>query len=82
MRLRNSAKKNYGEFYYNHAGIFMCRADLSNDQQMNYLLAWFQHWSDLQREDFVAVLAETVSSKHDHQQINGLLNGISDLNCR
>ena len=58
----------------------MYRADLSNDQQMNYLLAWFQHWSDLQREDFVAVLVETVSSKHQH--LNGILNGIADMNCR
>ncbi len=27
--------------------IIVCRADLSNDQQMNYLLACFQDWSDL-----------------------------------
>ena len=61
----------------------MFRADLSNDQQMNYLLAWFQHWSDLQREDFVAVLAETVASKHHHHhELNGLVNGIADINCR
>jgi hypothetical protein len=25
------------------------RQDLSSDQQMNYLLAWFVNWSDLQR---------------------------------
>jgi Domain of unknown function (DUF4508) len=49
---------------------------------MNYLLAWFQHWSDLQREDFVAVLAETVASKHEHEHINGLVNGVADMNCR
>jgi hypothetical protein len=59
------------------------RADLSNDQQMNYLLAWFQDWSDLQREDFVAVLVESVSSsKHAASHLNGLLNGMEDLNCR
>jgi hypothetical protein len=61
----------------------MRRADLSNDQQMNYLLAWFQDWSDLQREDFVAVLVESVSSsKHAASHLNGLLNGMEDLNCR
>ena len=25
------------------------RADLSSDQQMNYLLSWFVNWSDLQK---------------------------------
>jgi hypothetical protein len=49
---------------------------------MNYLLAWFQDWSDLQREDFVAVLVESVSSKHAAVHLNGLLNGMEDLNCR
>jgi len=31
------------------------RADLNGDQQMNYVLAWFQAWSELQRADFVQV---------------------------
>ena len=39
------------------------RSELTNDQQMNYLLAWFNGWSDLQREDFIPVLAEKLSSK-------------------
>jgi hypothetical protein len=49
---------------------------------MNYLLAWFQHWSDLQREDFVTVLVETVSSKHAALHLNGLVNGMDDMNVR
>lgn len=48
------------------------RADLSSDQQMNYLLAWFVNWSDLQREDFVPVLAEKMANKW------GTVNGVCD----
>jgi len=50
--------------------------ELSNDQQMNYLLAWFQNWSDLQKEDFVPVLAQKMSSKWVQ---NGITDGIHDL---
>jgi len=55
------------------------RADLSNDQQMNYLLSWFNNWSDLQKDDFVPVMAETMSSKHAH--LNGITTSLSNLNC-
>ena len=48
------------------------RAELTNDQQMNYLLAWFNNWSDLQKEDFIPVLAEKLSSKW------AAVNGVSD----
>jgi len=48
------------------------RAELTNDQQMNYLLAWFNGWSDLQKEDFIPVLAEKLSSKW------AAVNGVSD----
>lgn len=37
------------------------RADLSGDQRMNYFLAWFNQWSELQKKDFVKVLAEKMS---------------------
>jgi len=54
------------------------RAELSNDQQMNYLLAWFTKWSDLQKEDFVPVLAEKLSSKW--AAVNGVNETLSHLN--
>jgi len=53
------------------------RAELSNDQQMNYLLAWFTKWSDLQKEDFVPILAEKLSSKW--AAINGVNETLSHL---
>lgn len=54
------------------------RAELSNDQQMNYLLAWFTNWSDLQKEDFVPILAEKLSSKW--AAVNGVTETLSHLN--
>lgn len=51
---------------------------LNNDQQMNYLIAWFNNWSDLQKEDFVPVLAERMSSKW--AAVNGLTEDMKNLN--
>ena len=56
------------------------RADLTGDQRMNYFLSWFQGWSDLQKSDFVTVLADKmsdtggqdgVSEELDSMKING-----------
>lgn len=53
------------------------RSELTNDQQMNYLLAWFNGWSDLQKEDFIPVLAERLSSKMINS--NGITNDMNSL---
>lgn len=53
---------------------------LNNDQQMNYLIAWFNDWSDLQKEDFVPVLAEKMSSKW--ASINGITEDMERLTTR
>lgn len=53
------------------------RLDLNNDQQMNYLLAWFNVWSDLQKEDFVPILGNLMNSKH----INGITEDMKAMNC-
>ena len=53
------------------------RSELTNDQQMNYLLAWFNGWSDLQREDFIPVLAEKLSSKMINA--NGIEENLNSL---
>eukprot|EP00093_Oithona_nana_P002617 02617.XXX_74921_74194_1 [CDS] Oithona nana genome sequencing. len=47
------------------------RADLNNDQQMNYFLAWFQSWSDLQKADFIPVLASKIAGNVE-VEVNGL----------
>ena len=43
-------------------------ADLNNDQQMNYFLAWFQSWSDLQKADFIPVLASKIGKIQKSRQ--------------
>ena len=47
------------------------RADLSGDQRMNYFLAWFTQWSDLQKQDFVKVLSDKMTG--------GLLGGADSI---
>lgn len=53
------------------------RQELNNDQQMNYLLSWFVNWSDLQKEDFVPVLAEKMSNKW--ATVNGVCASLDSL---
>ncbi|XP_023328669.1 uncharacterized protein LOC111701560 [Eurytemora carolleeae] len=53
------------------------RADLSNDQQMNFVLSWFNNWSELQKDDFVCVLGSTMAPKH----VNGVTNSLASLSC-
>ena len=53
------------------------RLDLNNDQQMNYLLSWFNAWSDLQKEDFVPILGNLMNPKH----INGITQDMKALKC-
>jgi len=48
------------------------RADLTGDQRMNYFLSWFQGWSDLQKTDFVAVLAHKMSDRGGSANISDM----------
>ena len=56
------------------------RADLSGDQQMNYLLSWFANWSELQKTDFVPVLASRMKAGKAGAAVNGdLADGIKAM---
>jgi len=55
---------------------------LTNSQQLNFLLAWFQDWSDLEKEDFVPVLASKMSSKWAMEHINGITEEMGKLNTK
>jgi hypothetical protein len=48
------------------------KSNLNADQQMNYFLAWFQQWTELQKQDFVPILAEKMAAPG---QVNGSLGG-------
>ena len=54
------------------------RADLSGDQQMNYFLSWFTSWSELQRSDFVSVLAGKMSVSGANGSASSKANGTVD----
>ena len=56
------------------------RADLSGDGQMNYLLSWFSNWSELQKTDFVPVLASRMKAGKAGPAVNGdLADGIKAM---
>lgn len=37
--------------------------DLNSNQKINYILEWFNQWSDLQKSDFVIILSDQVTVK-------------------
>lgn len=51
---------------------------LSSSAQLRYLLEWFGEWSELQRSDFLVILAENYAQK---AYVNGIVNSISNMNC-
>lgn len=52
---------------------------LSADAQIRYLVQWFNEWSELQRSDFLPVMAEKYANK---TYVNGIVNNVSNMNCR
>lgn len=52
---------------------------ISSDAQIRYLIQWFNEWSELQRSDFLPILAEKFANK---VYVNGIVNDISAVNCQ
>ncbi|KAJ8962792.1 hypothetical protein NQ318_001191 [Aromia moschata] len=52
---------------------------LSTEAQVRYLVQWFQEWSELQRSDFLPIMAEKYANK---AYVNGIINSISNVDCR
>jgi len=52
---------------------------LNSNTQLRYLIQWFSEWSELQRSDFLPILAENYAHK---AYVNGIVNSISNMNCR
>lgn len=52
---------------------------LSVDAQIRYLVQWFSEWSELQRSDFLPIVAEKFVEK---TYMNGLVNNMSNINCQ
>ncbi|XP_025830278.1 uncharacterized protein C14orf119 [Agrilus planipennis] len=53
--------------------------NLNFDSQFRYLIQWFNEWSELQKSDFLPILAEKYSKKI---YINGIVNSISAVDCQ
>lgn len=48
------------------------------DAQLRYTVQWFHEWSEMQRGDFLPVLAQKLAPG---SYINGLLSGVETLSC-
>lgn len=53
--------------------------ELSPDAQLRYVVKWFQEWSELQRSDFIPILASKLAN--NGALVNGIVNHLSGLNC-
>lgn len=51
---------------------------LGVDEQIRYLLQWFNEWSELQRSDFLPIMSEKYSNK---PYVNGIVNNITNVTC-
>lgn len=59
----------------------MASTALSSDVQIRYLLQWFSEWSDLQRSDFLPILAEQLASLSNTVHMNGVVNSLANATC-
>lgn len=48
------------------------------DAQLRYTVQWFHEWSEMQRGDFLPILAQKLAPGN---YINGLLSGVETLSC-
>lgn len=57
------------------------RGDLNGDQQLNYFIAWFNTWTELQKADFVPILAGKMSAVNNGKanDVNGLAESFDGL---
>lgn len=55
------------------------KMNLNTDAQVRYLIQWFNEWSELQRSDFLPILAEKFANK---VYVNGIVNSVSGVSCQ
>lgn len=54
-------------------------SSININSQLRYLVQWFEEWSELQRSDFLPILAENYAHK---AYVNGIVNSIANINCQ
>lgn len=57
----------------------MAAPNLTNDAQVRYMIQWFEEWSELQRQDFLPILAEKIAANGTY--VNGIVNSMTTVNC-
>lgn len=61
--------------------ITMSGHNLSVDGEFRYIVQWFSEWSELQREDFLPILAEYLAVDGSRIYMNGTISGLADVSC-
>ncbi|CAG9766400.1 unnamed protein product [Ceutorhynchus assimilis] len=54
-------------------------SSINSSQQLRYMVQWFSEWSELQRSDFLPILADNYAHR---AYVNGIVNSISNMDCR
>lgn len=56
----------------------MSYANLTPDGELRYIVQWFNEWSELQRDDFLPILAEYLANG---TYVNGIVHGLAANIC-
>lgn len=55
--------------------------NLSVEGELRYIVQWFNEWSELQRQDFLPILAEYLANGGPGIYMNGVVSGLSASSC-
>ncbi len=78
LAMSDSGSSSVGEARMLERRVSNNRADLNGDQQMNYFLAWFNSWSELQRQDFIPVMADKMTDSGKGAVAKNVNGGLAD----
>ena len=60
----------------------MSANNLSVEREFRYIVQWFDEWSDLQRDDFLPILADyLVNGTNGAIYMNGMISGLAATAC-
>lgn len=54
--------------------------NLTVDNELRYIIQWFNEWSDYQKTDFLPILTEYLSTSSG-VYLNGIVSGLAGTNC-
>lgn len=59
--------------------LLLTEMNLTVDAQIRFMIQWFNEWSELQRSDFIPVMAENFA---EQVHMNGLVNSIANIDTQ